>query len=45
MIGLKAKIPVLSTKKMVIRRQELGWHFLLLTTALGLYGGGVVVGR
>jgi hypothetical protein len=22
-------IPVLSTRKMVIRRQKLGWHFLL----------------
>jgi hypothetical protein len=31
-------IPVLSTRKIVIRRQELGWHFLL-RTALGLYGG------
>jgi hypothetical protein len=37
-------IPVLSTRKIVIRRQKLGWHFLLFTTALGhkllgLYGG------
>jgi hypothetical protein len=32
-------IRVLSTRKMVLRRQKLGWHFLLFTTALGLYGG------
>jgi hypothetical protein len=34
-------IPVRSTRKMVIRRQELGWHFLLQlrTTALDLHGG------
>jgi hypothetical protein len=29
-------IPVLSTRKIVARRQELGWYFLLLTTALGV---------
>jgi hypothetical protein len=32
-------IRVLSTPKIVIRRQELGWYFLLFTTALGLNGG------
>jgi hypothetical protein len=32
-------IPVLSTRKIVTRRQKLGWHFLHFTTALGLYGG------
>ena len=31
-------IPVLSTRKIVTRRQKLGWYFLL-ATALGLYGG------
>jgi hypothetical protein len=32
-------IPVLSTRKIVIRRQELGVGMVLFTTALGLYGG------
>jgi hypothetical protein len=32
-------IPVLSTRKMVIRRQELGCGMALFTTALGLYSG------
>jgi hypothetical protein len=35
-IEIKA-MPVLSTRKIVIRRQELG--LALFTTALGLYGG------
>jgi hypothetical protein len=32
-------IPVLSTRKIVIRRQKFGWNFELFTTALDLYGG------
>jgi hypothetical protein len=34
-IKIKA-MPVLSTRTLVTERQELGWHFLLRTTVLGL---------